>query len=122
VFLWFAVVGGITVVMSGGVTRPRRVKPAPVVAEPAEPEAPLGEPDDEVLAEQQTAPLILPAPEPAAAAQPSPAPEPEPAPEPLPPVDHQALAELPDAEDFLDADNDATTGDSSGDRPPPRTD
>ncbi|GAA1676009.1 hypothetical protein MMUR_58940 [Mycolicibacterium murale] len=122
VFLWFAVVGGITVVMSGGVARTRRVKPAPVVVEPAEPEAALGEPDDEVLAEQQTAPLILPAPEPTAAPEPQPEPEPEPAPEPLPPIDHEALAELPDVEDFLDADNDATTGDSTGDRPPPRTD
>lgn len=115
VFLWFFVVGGVTVVMSGGVVRrPKRVKAAPVGA--AEP---LGEPDDEVLAEAQTAPLILPAPQAAPEAEPQvpsePEPEPQPEPEievepapPLPPVDYEALAQLPDAEDLLDADNDSS--------------
>lgn len=120
VFLWFVVVGAVTVVMSGGLLFPKRVKkPVAVAQEPVdEPETPLGEPDDVVLTEQQTAPLILPAP---------PAREPEPEPEPLPQsdypdVDYEALADLPDAEDFLDADNDSTTGESTADRHPPRTD
>ncbi len=119
-FLWFSVVGGVTIVMANGlVRRPRRVKPAPA------PE-PIGEPDDEVLAEAQTAPLILPAPDPAGEdeapppppAEPEPEPLPEPDPEPVPPrppVDHQALADLPDAEDLLEADNDGSADGASGD-------
>jgi hypothetical protein len=119
-FLWFFVVGGVTIVMANGlVRRPRRVKPAPA------PE-PIGEPDDEVLAEAQTAPLILPAPDPAGEdeapppppAEPEPEPLPEPDPEPVPPrppVDHQALADLPDAEDLLEADNDGSADGASGD-------
>ncbi|WP_082970421.1 DUF6350 family protein [Mycobacterium sp. E2989] len=60
VFFWFAVVGGITVVMSGGIrARPRRPKPAPP-QEPADfaeafegpdDEAPTGVPDPDDVAE-----------------------------------------------------------------------
>lgn len=53
VFFWFSVVGGVTLVMSGGIrSRPRRRKPAPAAAEePADFaevfEEPAAEPDDE---------------------------------------------------------------------------
>ncbi|KKC04416.1 DUF6350 family protein [Mycobacterium nebraskense] len=49
VFFWFSVVGGITLVMTGGVTaRPRRPKPVPAAAEePADFAGVLDEPDDE---------------------------------------------------------------------------
>jgi hypothetical protein len=49
VFFWFAVVGWITVVMAGGITRrPRRPKPAPdpAVDEPADFAALFDEPDE----------------------------------------------------------------------------
>jgi len=51
VFFWFAVVGGMTVVMAGGIRhRPRRPKPTPEPATPAEEPAafaePFAEPDD----------------------------------------------------------------------------
>jgi hypothetical protein len=118
-FLWFFVVGAVTIVMANGlVRRPKRVKAAP---------EPLGEPDDEVLAEAQTAPLILPAPDPAGGdeqapppaepdAEPEPLPEPDPEPvPPRPPVDYEALAGLPDAEDLLEADNDGSADGPTGD-------
>jgi Family of unknown function (DUF6350) len=117
VFLWFFVVGLTTVLMAGGVTRrPRKVKAA--VPEPAG-EAPAEPGDEEELADAQTAPLILPEPTPEAdpepvaepVAEPEPNPELEPDPEPLPPVDYEALADLPDAEDLLEADNDRSGGD-----------
>lgn len=125
-FLWFFVVGGVTIVMANGlVRRPRRAKPAPAAET-------LAEPDDEVLAEAQTAPLILPAPAPSRddeqvppPAEPDPEPAPEPQPEPaepdpapappLPPVDYEALADLPDAEDLLEADNDGSAEGAPGD-------
>ncbi len=52
VFFWFAVVGGITVVMADGIThRPRRLKPKPAPAAPAEEPADFAglfeEPDDQ---------------------------------------------------------------------------
>ena len=51
VFFWFSLVGGITVVMTGGIrVRPRRPKPAPAAEKPADFagvfEEPDGEPDD----------------------------------------------------------------------------
>jgi hypothetical protein len=115
VFLWFFVVGGVTIVMAGGLARrPKRVKTveAPVAEV-------LGEPGDD-LAEAQTAPLILPPPEPErqpefeAPANSEPELDPEPVP-PLPPVDYEALAQLPDAEDLLEADNDSSADDPAGD-------
>lgn len=102
VFFWFFVVGGLTVVMSGGVTRrPKRV-PAP--AEPAF--------DDEH--EPFTEPIVLPEPageavvdplhEPAEAAEPEPEPEPEPAPPPPRPV--RPAPDLEDVEDLMIVDDD----------------
>ncbi|WP_197378508.1 cell division protein PerM [Mycolicibacterium mengxianglii] len=116
VFLWFFLVGGVTVVMSGGVVR--RPKPVKVLVA-----APLAQPSDEALAEAETAPLILPEPEsltePEADSltepdlEPGLATDPAPAPiyEPPPPIDHEALADLPDAEDLLEADNDRAVED-----------
>ena len=118
VFLWFFLVGGATVVMSGGLRRaPKRVRaaapatlqlgPVPEPADPVPADAdidtdpptrPLGEPESfddpptEVLAGSVEDPSLgIPDP-----------------PEPVQrePVDYVALAELPDAEDLLDADND----------------
>ncbi len=58
VFFWFALVGGITVAMAGGITRrPPRPKPEPAPAEPAESAEPadfagvFDEPDDQPPAE-----------------------------------------------------------------------
>jgi len=61
VFFWFAVVGWITVVMTGGIRRrprrPRRPKPAPVPAadEPADFAELFDDPDDESTQEDQPA-------------------------------------------------------------------
>jgi hypothetical protein len=47
VFFWFAVVGWVTVVMTGGIRRrPRRRKPAPVPAAPPDEPEPAEEPAD----------------------------------------------------------------------------
>ncbi|TAM71605.1 MAG: hypothetical protein EPN51_06210 [Mycobacterium sp.] len=99
VYFWFAVIGGITVVMSGGITRrPRRLKTKPAPAAPAEepadfadvfderePEAdepePLAEPDEpKPIAEpDEPEPLAEPdEPEPTAAERDPGAGEPEP--------------------------------------------
>jgi Family of unknown function (DUF6350) len=131
-FLWFFLVGAVTVAMSGGLMRqPKRVR-APQTAPLELPGAPVVVADD---ADPPTAPIGEPAPgqvgeplgEPAAIAvehqavedpgegpfgdpfydepfddepvQPFDMPE-------RPPVDYAALADLPDAEDLLDADND----------------
>lgn len=56
VFFWFAVVGGVTVVMAGGIrpVRPRRTRrsaPAPAVDEPADFAAVFDEPEDEPVDE-----------------------------------------------------------------------
>ncbi|MBI3217427.1 MAG: hypothetical protein HYZ38_26735 [Mycobacterium sp.] len=123
VFLWFFVVGAVTVAMTGGLTRRPRRAPAAVVGEP--------DPDDAV-----TVPVLAlpggvapppgtlpgdPDPEPDRDAEDripgavDPEPEPEPEPEPVyepPPVvpraaaDREYLAGLPDEEDLLMADND----------------
>jgi hypothetical protein len=53
VFFWFAVIGGITVVMSGGVTRrPRRLRTKPAPAAPAEEPADFADVVDERAAEE----------------------------------------------------------------------
>ncbi|WP_297847606.1 DUF6350 family protein [Mycobacterium sp.] len=53
VFFWFAVIGGITVVMSGGVIRrPRRLRTKPAPAAPAEEPADFADVFDERAAEQ----------------------------------------------------------------------
>jgi hypothetical protein len=125
-FLWFFVVGAVTVAMSGGLRRgPKRVKvPAPiaplelpaaaVVADDADPPtAPIGEPAPEHAAAQIGETVTQPVEDPAEGLLGDPFYE-EPFEEPFepdlserPPVDYQALADLPDAEDLLDADNDA---------------
>jgi Family of unknown function (DUF6350) len=49
VFLWFAVVGAITVAMAGGISYPpRRPKPAPAAPPPAEPAVEPGDPVNSV--------------------------------------------------------------------------
>jgi hypothetical protein len=128
VFLWFFGVGTATVVMAGGlVRRPKRVKvAAPTLAEPSA--------ESLALAEAETAPLFLPEPdssvpgdvpgEPPAEDAPRTGeiplhsdeadPDADPDYEP-PPVDHAALADLPDAEDLLEADNDSSLGGPPGD-------
>jgi len=107
VFFWFFVVGGLTVVMSGGVVRrPKRV-PAP--AEPA----------SDLESEPFTEPIVLPetspepgpvdevAEEPRAEPEPQPEPEPEPEPEPAPPPRPVRPApDLEDVEDLIVVDDD----------------
>ena len=130
VFLWFFLVGAVTVAMSGGIRRgPKRVKPVQEVAaqakEPAT--APLelagpvvaaevmadpntGHVDDD--ADPPTRPLGEPSATPPEAVLGEPSTESfEVYDEPIEmadrePVDFHALADLPDAEDLFDADND----------------
>ncbi|HTY29271.1 MAG TPA: DUF6350 family protein [Mycobacterium sp.] len=101
VFFWFFVVGGVTVVMSGGVTR--RPKRVPVPAEPA----------SDLESEPFTEPIVLP--EPAAEPEAEPVPvaeaeeqgEPEPEPEPAPPPRPVRPApDLEDVEDLMIVDDD----------------
>jgi Family of unknown function (DUF6350) len=121
VFLWFFLVGGATVVMAGGLVRrpkkPRVPKPAEpadeaeattplILAAPvvADPEAMAG--DDDVA----TAEIVLDA-EVLDVEIDEQAPDPEPVyepPPPRPPVDYAALADLPDAEDLFEADDDTS--------------
>jgi Family of unknown function (DUF6350) len=129
VFLWFFAVGAVTVVMSGGLRRaPKRVKASPepataplqlagAVATPEvftdsaaddadPPTRPLGEPSakppetllGEPAADISEAPYLDPFEEPHFDQPPDVAER--------KPVDYAALADLPDAEDLLDADND----------------
>ncbi|MET0901153.1 MAG: DUF6350 family protein [Mycobacterium sp.] len=131
VFLWFFGVGTTTVVMAGGLLRrPKRVKAvAPTLAEPS--------PETLALAEAETAPLILPEPAASVAADEpgdmaaEDAPRTDEIPQPAedvefdferPPVDHAALADLPDAEDLLEADNDSSSGGSPRDGKRPDAD
>ena len=103
VFFWFFVVGGLTVVMSGGVARrPRRV-PAPV------------EPVADLDSEPFTQPLVLPEPSPepvdVTAEEPQPEREPEPEPEPPPqpappPRPVRPAPNLEDVEDLMVVDDD----------------
>ncbi|BBX20429.1 hypothetical protein CRI77_24755 [Mycolicibacterium duvalii] len=68
VFLWFAGIGGLTVVMSGGLQP--RVRPAPAPAEPEPDDADVADPDTEIIdVDPVTAPVDVdpPADEPAAA-------------------------------------------------------
>ncbi len=101
VFLWFFVIGGLTVVMAGGIA-PRPVTAQP--AAPAEPPAqPAGDPDGETTA-MVAAQSDQPPGEPDPAPQPAPPPEPAPPPPPVTPA--------PDAEDvedlmYVDEDRDA---------------
>jgi Family of unknown function (DUF6350) len=121
-FLWFFVVGAVTVVMSGGLRRaPKRIKvpePAPMaplelgaaVTDDADPPTmPIGEPGPEPVAEPLGEPAMHPVEDPAEGLLGDPFyDEPfEPDLSERPTVDYQALADLPDAEDLLDADNDA---------------
>ncbi|MCI4674696.1 cell division protein PerM [Candidatus Mycolicibacterium alkanivorans] len=98
VFFWFFVVGGLTVVMSGGVTRrPRRVAAAP-------------EPVADVEAEPLTVPMVFGVPEPEPVqeqpqAEPEPEPEAEPEPSP-PPRPVRPAPGLEDVEDLMFVDDD----------------
>ena len=153
VFLWFFVVGGVTVAMTGGLTRSVRApRPEPAALEDPEPsdaddpdgldglDGPDPEPSDaDDLETSELEATGLPGdPEPDAmpASIPGEPDEPlgsvedlfgepdKPAPDydeqvpPRPPIDYAALADLPDAEDLLDADNDPVA-DAPRD-PPPR--
>jgi len=122
VFLWFFVVGALTVAMSGGLTR----RPAPAPA--AEPSPEFGH-APELEAGAQPEPAVQPEP---AAAEPEPAAEPDPEPpvedfEPAQPVeyvdylvdlpsapaepshDRHPIDDLPDAEDLWEVDNNGHT-------------
>ncbi|CAN5582353.1 DUF6350 family protein [soil metagenome] len=117
VFLWFFLVGAVTVVMSGGLKRgPRRVRtpqPAMLQLGPVPGPAPTAPVDDEV--DPPTRPLGEPSGDPPTDVLAGSVEDPTldlPDMPDIPgiaerePVDHAALADLPDAEDLLDADND----------------
>jgi Family of unknown function (DUF6350) len=133
VFLWFFLVGAVTVAISGGLKRgPKRVKAVPqpkdAVTAPLELAGPVVVADDAVAddafddeAEPATRPLGAPSShppvavlgEPSADTAAEPYLDPYEEPHELPdrePVDYAALAELPDAEDLFDADNDLPPG------------
>jgi hypothetical protein len=109
VFLWFFVVGAVTVAMSGGLTRRRVAEtPAAPIGDPGPATGPVvSEPPPE--AEAESVPEQQPDPDPETEPEPEPEPEPEREPVvvvPRRPLDARYLAGLPDAEDLLDADND----------------
>lgn len=133
VFLWFFLVGAVTAAMSGGLKRgPKRVKvikePKDAVTAPLELAGPVVVADDAVAdavfddeSEPATRPLGAPSAnppgavlgEPSADTAAEPYLDPYEEPHELPerePVDYAALAELPDAEDLFDADNDLPPG------------
>lgn len=116
VFFWFFVVGGLTVVMSGGVTR--RPKRVPATAEPA----------FDVESEPFTEPIVLPEPaagpesevqlEPVAEVEEQPQPEREPAPQPRP---VRPAPDLEDEEDLMIVDDDIEPDESGEVQPPAGT-
>jgi hypothetical protein len=114
VFLWFAGIGALTVVMSGGV-RPRVRKPAPVppgeLEDAATGAGPVVEPDDEAAdMEPVTAEIVTEAP---GREEPEPAPGDEPATAPVA-VDGPVADEL-DPEDHFVVDDDANSERDRGD-------
>jgi hypothetical protein len=124
VFLWFVVIGGLTVVMSGGVAR----RPRPVRVPDPEPERPLdgegaedGEPD--VDAEPVTGPILdgdtgpITTPEKPADARPEAPPAPPPAqrPRPAAPAPRE-LDPTDDPEEHFLADGEITRGATADER------
>ncbi len=101
VFLWFFVIGALTVLLTGGVRRrPKRVKPVVPVEEPLFDED--VEDDDEAL--------TTPIPDVAAESDVEPEPEPEEEPEPAPPPKPVRPApDLEDVEDLMVVDDDIET-------------
>jgi hypothetical protein len=114
VFLWFFVVGAVTVVMTGGIRRrPKRVKPPePVLAdEVAEPS--FFEGSDFEDGEALTTPLPDLDDQPDLADEPESHAEPEPEPEPVPsapPPPVRPAPSLEDVEDLMIVDDDIETG------------
>ncbi len=107
VFLWFFVIGALTVVLTGGVSRrPKRVAaPVAVVEEPTEDyddDEALTTPIPDVTAE----PSLEAAPESEQDNEPEPEPEPEPA---APPVPVRPAPDLEDVEDLMIVDDDIET-------------
>ena len=102
VFLWFFVIGALTVLLTGGVRRrPKRVKPVAPVEEPLFDED--VEDDDEAL----TTPIPDVAAESDVEPVPEPEPEPEDEPEPAPPPKPVRPApDLEDVEDLMVVDDD----------------
>ncbi|QYL16017.1 cell division protein PerM [Mycolicibacterium pallens] len=105
VFLWFFVIGALTVLLTGGVRRrPKRVKPVVPVEEPLFDED--VEDDDEAL----TTPIPDVAAESDVEPVPEPEPEPEEEPEPAPPPKPVRPApDLEDVEDLMVVDDDIET-------------
>jgi hypothetical protein len=126
VFLWFAVIGGLTVAMSGGIAARPKIKQAPVQPAPAiepelEPERVAAEPDfepafgpldDEPEPEPEPAELE-PEPEPVFERLPPPPPRPAPRPDPRHGDGPMDLEDDPEAHYFTD--DDATSDHRSTD-------
>lgn len=115
-FFWFFVIGGMTVVMTGGISpRPAKPAPAPVVAVPIDDEDPLSDPVD-VRTDDGDADAFV------ESAEEAPAPDPEPAPPPpplKPAPDVEDVEDLMFVDDDIDDDIDADPGaDLEPDQPP----
>jgi hypothetical protein len=113
VFFWFFVVGGLTVVMSGGVARRPKTAPAPVAD--VEPE-PLTEPI--TFGVQSAADDVADEPQVELQPQPDPEPEPEPAPPPRP---VRPAPDLEDVEDLMIVDDDIVPDEPPRHQPPAGT-
>lgn len=117
VFLWFAGIGALTVVMAGGVVRPPRPEPAPDPA--GSEEAGSDEPPTEVLGEPATEPIPPIADETPAAEPPGAAPSAAPAEAPVPDEPAAQRPDLPDPQEHyvFDPEEHYLPDDPSGDHP-----
>lgn len=122
VFVWFVVIGGLTMVMSGGISRrPRRVRVSePETTPPDDPGTHAevdAEPATEPIMDADTGPIAAPETPPDAAPEPPPSSVPPPPPSPAPPrVPDPLPAGADDPEEHFIADGEPTRGATADDR------